>query len=491
MQKPGHRRKPHFSEILPPVMALMATLFGLATCTTDFSDHPTPTCGNGILDPGEDCDQQATNGVALCADLGYQGGAVRCNADCRFDLSECKTPCGNGVLDEGELCDDGNDDTSDGCPSGPNGNCRPAACGDGYVWIGHEQCDDGNTNDGDQCSSDCTLAACGDGRLDPGELCDDGNDETSDDCPSGPTGTCQPAQCGDGFLWADHEECDDGTANSNSTPDACRTDCSLPRCGDGVRDSGEECDDGNTSNDDGCKNDCSLPSCGDGHLDPGEECDNGAENSDIAPDACRTDCTSPRCGDSVVDSGEACDDGNDDTSDGCPSGPHGTCRPAGCGDGFLWIGHEVCDDGNTSDCDGCKGDCTRPDNLCGDMITECGEDCDEGGLDTPTCDQDCTAVTCGDGWWNPIAGEDCDDGNSVNNDGCSHCNKDFGWYCQGNPSVCASICGDGIIAGSEDCDPPGTTDSSSDGCASGYHKVRVCDQHCSWGPWGNCTQDQQ
>ncbi|MHC4696760.1 MAG: hypothetical protein ACYTFA_08470 [Planctomycetota bacterium] len=50
--------------------------------------------------------------------------------------------------------------------------------------------------------------------------------------------------------------------------------------------------------------------------------------------------------------------------------------------------------------------------LCGDGIVDegYGEDCDEGGVDAPTCDFDCTFVACGDEHINEAAGEQCDVG---------------------------------------------------------------------------------
>ncbi|MCA9607810.1 MAG: DUF4215 domain-containing protein [Myxococcales bacterium] len=60
--------------------------------------------------------------------------------------------CGNGLLDPGEECDDGNLASGDGCDS----NCRTEICGDG-VLTAAEECDDGNLVDGDGCSSDCSL----------------------------------------------------------------------------------------------------------------------------------------------------------------------------------------------------------------------------------------------------------------------------------------------------------------------------------------------
>ena len=46
-----------------------------------------------------------------------------------------------------------------------------------------------------------------------------------------------------------------------------------------------------------------------------------------------------------------------------------------------------------------------------------GEVCDDVHQ-TTTCDADCTAASCGDGFTNGTAGEQCDDGNLVADDGC-------------------------------------------------------------------------
>ena len=129
----------------------------------------------------------------------------------------CKVPppttCGNGVVDPGEACDDGNIADGDGCTS----DCqRAVVCGDGIQDLG-EQCDDGDRVDGDGCEHDClvtqsqqcfdsfielsdqlhcargfvfdrfcrqncTYIFCGDGVRDPGEECDDGNDDDTDGC---------------------------------------------------------------------------------------------------------------------------------------------------------------------------------------------------------------------------------------------------------------------------------------------------------------------
>ena len=67
--------------------------------------------------------------------------------------------CGNGVIEPGEQCDDGNLDDTDACL----GSCENASCGDGFTWAGTEDCDDGNGDDTDACLSNCEAAACGDG----------------------------------------------------------------------------------------------------------------------------------------------------------------------------------------------------------------------------------------------------------------------------------------------------------------------------------------
>ena len=65
----------------------------------------------------------------------------------------CQQQCGNGVLDPGEACDDGNQNNTDGCLDATSlgGTCQLASCGDGFVYAGVEGCDDGNGNNADDC----------------------------------------------------------------------------------------------------------------------------------------------------------------------------------------------------------------------------------------------------------------------------------------------------------------------------------------------------
>ncbi len=97
--------------------------------------------------------------------------------------------CGDGNLDPGEECDDSNTADGDGCSASCSEELNPEPfCGDGNVDPG-EACDDSNTMDGDGCSANCTDEPepepfCGDGNLDPGEECDDANELDGDGCSS-------------------------------------------------------------------------------------------------------------------------------------------------------------------------------------------------------------------------------------------------------------------------------------------------------------------
>jgi cysteine-rich repeat protein len=118
-------------------------------------------CGNGTVDPDEECD-------------GGGHDTAGCDADCSL------TVCGDGYVNTtaGEQCDDVFDS-----PHCNGSTCKQSVCGDNY-WNQQaaEQCDDGNTADGDGCSHLCQLEHCGDGKLDNFEDCDDGNHTNGDGC---------------------------------------------------------------------------------------------------------------------------------------------------------------------------------------------------------------------------------------------------------------------------------------------------------------------
>jgi cysteine-rich repeat protein len=288
------------------------------------------TCGNGIIENGEQCDDANTSNSDACTNT------------CLF------AQCGDGYIQAGvEQCDDANTSNSDACTN----TCRSALCGDGFIQNGVEQCDDANTSNGDGCSANCLfegLAICGNGIIENGEQCDDANTLNSDAC----TNTCLFAQCGDGFIQAGVEQCDDA---NTSNSDACTNTCLFAQCGDGFIQAGvEQCDDANTLNSDACTNICRSAQCGDGFIQAGvEQCDDANTTSG---DGCSANCLFEGlaiCGNGIIENGEQCDDNNLINGDGCDS----NCTITSCGNGIV-TGTEQCDDSNTSNGDGCESDCT-------------------------------------------------------------------------------------------------------------------------------------
>jgi cysteine-rich repeat protein len=372
--------------------------------------------------------------------------------------------CGDGEINGAEECDDGNLDEQDACLN----SCIIARCGDGLVQTGVEDCDDQNMNDSDTCLSTCQHAECGDGFLHEGvEECDDYNQNDNDLC----TNSCRNAICGDGVRHDEVEECDDG---NDVDTDACLNLCTVATVGDEVVHEGvEECDDGNLIDEDECTSFGLIAICGDGFLLDSEidftheeSCDDG---NLVAGDGCDELCRLEVCGNGIIQSSEACDDGNDIETDNCLN----TCNLATCGDGAVWQDVEGCDDAGESMV--CNEDCSIA--VCGDQIVNmsAGEICDEGG-NTATCDRDCTEIICGDGLVNENAGESCDDQNIENEDGCtSMCQSEDGFYCEGEPSICFSRCGDDIQASDEACDD-GNTDTEI--CAYGETECIVCNTVC-------------
>jgi cysteine-rich repeat protein len=297
--------------------------------------EPPAECGNGVVETGEDCDDNDT-----IAD-------VVCDATCHFT-------CGNGALDAdlGEICDFG-------ITSGP-GSC-PTTCDDGQVCTTDVLSGSACTTecvhsaisgpvDGDGCcpaganantDSDCT-AMCGNGILETGEVCDTGITAGAGACP---------------LSCDDSQSC---TTDTLMNPDSCQaacahTDITQPMNSDGC------CPPGATSLTD---NDC-LASCGNGVVDAGETCDTA-----IASGAgkCPTTCSDGDvCTSDVLSNPATCTAHcvfvpitmaiNNDGC--CPMGANANndndCMPM-CGNGVK-EGAEQCDDGNMNNTDTCTNAC--------------------------------------------------------------------------------------------------------------------------------------
>jgi cysteine-rich repeat protein len=214
-----------------------------ATVDTPIVDAPivdTPIVDVAIVDTAA---VEAATGDSSLADSAIadtsspDASAVDAAPDATSDAASVL--CGNGA-DDGEACDDGDREDNDGCSAScqveagwnctaPPSTCFPI-CGDG-LKLSVESCETGGFADSPSCDYDhgsgpqaCTAVVCGDGyhNTASSEECDDGNLVDTDAC----TTNCTLAACGDGHVWVGHETCDDHNTLACGT---CSADCSSTR----------------------------------------------------------------------------------------------------------------------------------------------------------------------------------------------------------------------------------------------------------------------
>jgi cysteine-rich repeat protein len=124
------------------------------------------SCGDGVAQDFEACDDGGQNGAATCA-YGLTSCTL-CDATC-VPHAGAASYCGDGVVNGAEGCDLGAQNGVTACAYGANscaicdGACQPGAgatrfCGDGVVDP-EEACDDGNATAGDGCSAACAIEA--------------------------------------------------------------------------------------------------------------------------------------------------------------------------------------------------------------------------------------------------------------------------------------------------------------------------------------------
>ncbi|MDY0003249.1 MAG: DUF4215 domain-containing protein, partial [Polyangia bacterium] len=434
-------------------------------------------CGDGNVDPGEECD----DGNVVSGD--------GCSSSCALE------GCGNGTVDAGEQCDDGNTTPCDGCSA----TCQTEACGNGRVEC-NEECDDGNTTSNDGCSSTCTFEG---GTCSPAWTLSCGSqdrwstsnygatddvdrysctswDETGPEYAytfvapqtgsvtvtlsaidsgqdldifvlSGQGGSCSSANCiAYGSLSTTFNATSGQTyyvvvdgyygAAGNFT---VNLNCGGGTCGDGVINTGEQCDDDNTTGGDGCSATCQIEVCGYGVVDVGEECDDG---NTVPGDGCSATCQNEAnmcvadfflgCG--AMDWWNNGDTGSTDNIDGYPAcvnwtdnGPEYTywyyAYRSGdvtvtisdfTGDLDIFVLEDNGDGCRASTCIAYGSSTTTFSAVAGSYYYFVVDGYNNTVSDY-TINVSCATgnPACGNGSLEP--GEQCDDGNTTSNDGCS------------------------------------------------------------------------
>ncbi len=219
---------------------LLAALLGLSSCAEDTVVITEITCGNLLIEPGEECDTTTFGGLS-CELFGYEGGDLSCTDRCTLDVRNCIgiiPTCGDGVLDVGEMCDgtlpDGVSCAKLGYGEGQllcTGMCKidvsncsdiESICGDGIRTL-NEECDGADYGD----------LSCGAFGFYGGELL------CNSDCTVSLTSCLENGKCGDGTIQAAHEECDGANLDGASCQSqgysggtlGCRADCTLDTSG--------------------------------------------------------------------------------------------------------------------------------------------------------------------------------------------------------------------------------------------------------------------
>ena len=483
-----------------------------AGCNAKTDPDCSPTCGNGVVEPGETCDPKSScptscNEGNACIIDQMTGSSANCNVACSHTAittcvggdgccpagcnantdSDCSPTCDNGALETGETCDpksscpascdDGNACTIDKM-TGSSANCN-VACSHSAITtcVGGDGCCPAGCNA--KSDSDCSPT-CGNGVKEPGETCD-------------PKSSC-PTSCNDGKactidrMTGSSANCNVACTHTNITncvsadgccPAGCNantdSDCS-PKCGNGVVERGETCDP---------KSSCPA-SCNDGKACTIDKMTGSRDTCNVActhtnitncvagdgccPAACNantdSDC-SPTCGNGAVEKGETCD-----PPSSCPTScdDHDPCTidqmtgsPAKCN---VACTHTIraCSVGPKDNC--CPAACNANTDsdcspTCGNGAVEAGETCDPPSSCPASCD-DGKACTI-----------DQKTGSSANcNVACSHtaittCVSKDGCCpdaCDANgDSDCSPVCGNGVVEPpKETCDPPSTCPASCD-----------------------------
>lgn len=274
-----------------------------ASDTEESTDTDGPRCGNGRVEPGEECDYDVgcdeTPDGSCCS--AYPSGQCRtvsgdgCSSDCLIE------ECGNGRVEGLEECDVAIVYTAQDCLDCrwvyPCEECEEKSCSNFQGIDVVSECEDAHgfalegPAAGEPISELClefvkcaqeTGCAQANGDI---EGCYCGDDIDIIECKAeGGNGPCmsEAQAAAESFApqtiaerWSDPDYAI-GLAQAWLSCDASECPyCLWPaECGNyRVDEPDEECDDGNTDNNDGCDSNCLVEECGNGRIEAGEECD--------------------------------------------------------------------------------------------------------------------------------------------------------------------------------------------------------------------------
>ncbi|CAD8105195.1 unnamed protein product [Paramecium sonneborni] len=481
------------------------------------------TCGDNILSSQyEQCDD---------GNITFQDGCFQCQYECQSECQTCAAGicysckanfylssdnlclpiCGDGIISKFEYCDDFNFIIEDGC-SNCSFQCEKScnqcsfgicvSCQNGYYL--------------NQSKKKC-FPICGDTIIKADEQCDVGIlpfDYTLQNnsgcincqllcspqcqiCTQGQCLKCKESlgwyldyetlncytQCGDSII-SDYEECEDSNSQLNDGCNQCIFTCQN-ECSKCIFGQCQQCDYGYTLINNICKS-----VCGDGIKAGNEECDIGIINFD----------------------GYECVNCMYKCSDGCNNCVYGQCLECQNNYGYYFNLNNQCE------------------SKCGDLIISQNENCDENKESCISCNFVCDVncdqcqfgicQNCKDGYQLllnkciSICGdliqannEDCENDDIIPFDGCYlckyqcqnecqqcingeciSCDEINGWYLQNKR--CETKCGDGILAGFEECDIKQEQDNGDISFNKCFNCKYQCVENCLQCDKGICKQCQ-
>ncbi len=411
----------------------------LNTCSCEHK--PLPYCGNGVIDPGEEC--ELPNTVLASCNYGANYLQDYCDSNCKLKDDDCEDDypgctsspkcdevkpgtnncdlacqykpqpyCGDNNIDLGEQCELPNTNNNEYCYQTKYGSCSGNKIGirDNY----------GNCNNECGCTEDTFTYQCIKGKC--GATCDSDDDCEDNACEATYYDYCDNKK----LVEYDNNKIKDSTTVTDSCDNTCKEDCLCTNCNIdcsppetntycvadicGAECSSDiDCDDSNKYTIDSCNiNTCMceheyLPYCGDGNIDQGETCE--LPNTFNNPYCTQT---TQKCFGNKLGTRDAYGDCNNE---------------CGCSEDSFFIRCVKCKCGAQCDSnDDCVAtECDYLDGCIGNDYYDYN-DVNNNCLDTCMCEQNkCTKYAV---YVNDQRCTECQ-----KDDDCSHLNKD---YCDGN-----------------------------------------------------------